>query len=319
MQIPLSHHLSDVGLLAYGCMGLGGRWEHPSYTKQERQQAFTAIDAALEQGIRLFDHADIYKHGRAEQVFGEYLQANPQLRSSIYLQTKCGIRMADPEHVGRYDFSAGYIRQQVDASLQRLQTDYIDILVLHRPDPLMDPHEVAQVFDQLHQSGKVRYFGVSNFGWPQLQWLQQHCTKPLVVNQLQMSLADHAFIEQNVLTGMPEGSKHFFGYGTAEFCLQQGVQLQAWGSLAQGRFSGCAQTAHEHKVSAVVAQIAALYGVSAEAILLAWLRRLPLQIQPVIGTTDPRRIAQSCAARHLMLNREHWYQLWVDARGQALP
>ncbi len=319
MQIPLSHHLSDIGPFAYGCMGLGGGWDSSSYTNEDRQIAFKALDAALAQGIRLFDHADIYKHGRAEQVFGEYLRMQPQLRASIYLQTKCGIRMADADHVGRYDFSAGYIRQQVEASLQRLQTDYIDILVLHRPDPLMDPHEVALVFDQLHQSGKVRFFGVSNFGGPQLQWLQQHCTQPLVVNQLQMSLADHAFIEQNVLTGMPEGKAHFFGYGTAEFCHQQGIQLQAWGSLAQGRFSGRAQTPHEQKVSALVAQIAALYGVSAEAILLAWLRRLPLQIQPVIGTTDPQRIAQSCAARTLMLSREHWYQLWVTARGQALP
>lgn len=318
---PISDYFPSADALVFGCMGLGGGWNETGTSAEQRQKNYQALDAAMEAGYRFFDHADIYTRGKAEQVFGDYLQQHAGLRDKLVLQSKCAIRFADAESVGRYDFSASYIRQSVEGSLRRLQTDYLDLLLLHRPDPLMQVDEVAAVLDELKQQGKVRHFGVSNFGWPQLQLLQHACPMPLVVNQLQMSLKQHQWLEQNVLTGMAEGAGHFFSYGTVEYCQQHKVQIQSWGSLAQGLYSGGQEQGTEaDKATAVlVQQLAASYQCSSEAIVLAFLLRHPAGIQPVIGTTSAQRIRACREALHIELSREHWYQLYVSARGQALP
>lgn len=318
---PLQQYFPDVSPLVFGCMGLGGDWNAAETTQVQQQQGFAAIEAALELGFNCFDHADIYTRGKAEALFGRFLAAQPQLRECLILQSKCAIRFADENTVGRYDFSAAYIAQSVEQSLKRLQTDYLDVLLLHRPDPLMQIDEVAELLTRLQSSGKVRHFGVSNFGAPQQQLLQSALQQPLVVNQLQMSLANLDWLEANVLTGMKQGAQHYFGYGTVEYCQQHKVQLQAWGSLAQGRFSGAATdlTASEQATALLVNKLAAEYQVSAEAIVLAWLMRHPAGIQPVIGTVNPARIKACSEAVDVQLSREHWYALYVASRGQALP
>lgn len=320
-MLPIQHYFPTAQALVYGCMGLGGDWDQPSTSKEQRDQSFRAIDAALEANIRFFDHADIYTRGKAEAVFGEYLSAHAGLRDHLIVQTKCAIRFGDDSAVGRYDFSKSYILDSVHQSLKRLQTDYLDILLLHRPDQLMQIDEVADAFAQLKQQGKVKAFGVSNFGWPQLQLLQSVLPDALVANQLQMSLNDLNWLEQNVLTAMPEGAAHHFSYGTVEYCQLHKVQLQAWGSLAQGLFTGGRrpETAAQQATAALVARLAADYQTSAEAIVLAFLLKHPAGIQPVIGTTSPARIAACQKALTLTLSREHWYALYVAARGKALP
>ncbi|MBU2180915.1 MAG: aldo/keto reductase [Gammaproteobacteria bacterium] len=318
---PILMTFPDAGSMVFGCMGLGGDWNVTSISEEARRASFLALDSALEHGFTLFDHADIYTRGKAEQVFGDYLALQPGLREKILIQTKCAIRFKDDQHVGRYDFSAPYIRQQVEQSLRQLQCGYIDLLMLHRPDPLMDIHEVADVLQALQQEGKVKQFGVSNFGAPQMQLLQSVLAQPLRVNQLEMSLAKIDWLEQNVLTGMVQGTSHFFGYGTVEYCQQHQVQIQAWGSLAQGLFTGgkTPQTEAQRHTADLVRQLAALYQCSPEAIVLGWLMRHPAGIQPVIGTTNPDRIKACAEARTIQLTREHWYALYVASRGQPLP
>lgn len=321
MTFPLRTTFPEVSRLVYGCMHLGGQWDQSALTSASRQNAFTALETAFDQGIRCFDHADIYTHGKSEQVFGEFLQQQPIEREQLMIQSKCGIRFADEQHVGRYDFSPDYIRSSVEASLRRLQTDYLDVLLLHRPDPLMQPEAVAEVFQQLKGAGTVRAFGVSNMSWPQMQLLQHYLAEPLVVNQLQMSLADYHWLEEGILTGMPSGAEVHFGAGTVEYCQLHAIQVQAWGSLAQGLYSGGRSpvSASEQATAHLVQQLAAEYQTSAEAIVLAWLLRHPAGIQPVIGTSSPERIKACQNALQCELSREHWYQLYVATRGEALP
>lgn len=320
MVLPLARVLPDVSRLAFGCMGLGGSWDQSSLSAKDEHHAQAAIEAALQAGITLFDHADIYTFGKAEQVFGRILAAQPALRQQIYVQSKCGIRFADNEQVGRYDFSADYILSSVEQSLRRLNTDYLDLLLLHRPDPLMHADEVAAVFEQLHSSGKVRHFGVSNMGWAQLKLLQHSLNQPILVNQLPLNLADLDWLDEGVLLGHSERRGSHYGYGTLEYCQQQGIQLQSWAPLAQGVFSGANPcNAHQQATAEVVKQLAASYQCSPEAIVLAWLLRHPASIQPVIGSSHPERILACAQAGPLCLTREHWYKLYVTSRGRPLP
>lgn len=321
MTLPINNALPGASRLVLGCMGLGGGWNDASITQCDEQQAFALIDAALEGGINIFDHADIYTFGKAEIVFGRYLEAFPAQRQQIFLQTKCGIKLGDTDGPGHYDLSKNAILTAVEQSLQRLQTEYLDLLLLHRPDPLMEADDIAEAFQQLQQQGKVRQFGVSNMGWPQLQLLQRSLTMPLVVNQLEMSLYRHHWLEESLLTGMPEGTGYHFGYGTVEYCQGERIQLQSWGSLAQGRyFSARAdETAAELATRQLVAQLAAEYQSTPEAIVLAWLLRHPAKIQPVLGTRQTARLKAALQGQHLILNRVHWYQLFIAARGGAVP
>ena len=168
-------------------MNLGGAWNRAPLAAAEIAKAARLVTTAYEQGINLFDHADIYTLGKSEAVFGEVLQQLPELREKIVIQSKCGIRFRDdprPGDPGRYDFSYQHIMQSVEGTLRRLQTSYLDVLLLHRPDPLVEPEEVARAFDELQRSGKVRYFGVSNHTAGQIALLQKYCNQPLVINRL---------------------------------------------------------------------------------------------------------------------------------------
>ncbi|WP_199180046.1 aldo/keto reductase [Verrucosispora sp. ts21] len=307
--------------LIYGCMGLGGGWDRQPYGPAEIDAAAAAIDAALTAGITAFDHADIYRHGKSEAVFGEVLARTPGLRERILLQTKCGIHLPDGDRPGYYDLRGTHIRHSVEQSLTRLRTDVIDVLLLHRPDPLADPEDVAETLTALHREGLVRYFGVSNMAAAQIAYLQAHLDLPLIVNQLQMSLADRDWLEAGVLVNTRPAATLGFPLGTVEHGLLDRVGVQAWGPLARGRFTGAAQTPAEHATTAHVAALAEQHGTTPETILLWWLQRHPVRIVPVIGTSRPERI-HACAdavRREPALTHEQWYELWLTARGEALP
>ncbi|WP_225834518.1 aldo/keto reductase family oxidoreductase [Streptomyces sp. NK08204] len=303
--------------LIHGCMGLGGGWDSRPYTAEDVQHAESTVEAALAAGITAFDHADIYRYGKSEAVFGEVLARTPGLRGRIVLQTKCGIRMPDGDQPGHYDLRAASILRRVEESLGRLRTDVLDVLLLHRPDPLADPVEIAEALTSLRAQGLVRQFGVSNMTGPQIASLQAHLDVPLVVNQLEMSLAQRDWVEAGVLFNTPAATQNGFAPGTLESCASGGIRLQAWGPLAQGRFT----TGTDTPVNRLVADLARRKDTTPQTILLWWLQRHPAGITPVIGTSRPERISacRDAVLREPDLTHEEWYELWVAARGRPLP
>lgn len=309
--------------LIYGCMGLGGDWDSPDYGSAEVEQAAAAIEAARGIGITLFDHADIYTRGKAESVFGEVLAGTPDLREQIQLQSKCGISLAEGGVPGHYNLSRDAIVERVNASLERLRTGYLDILLLHRPDPLLEPAEVASAVGQLMAEGKVRALGVSNMSAAQIEYLQDALETPIVANQLEMSLHRAAWVESTVLVNRQEGFDAGFPHGTVEHCVRKGIELQAYGSLAQGRYTGspAASTPEETATAALLATLAEEKGTTPEAVLLGWLMKHPAKISPVVGSSRPERIAACADAAKVAasMSRIEWYTLWTTARGAGMP
>ena len=316
-RIP--HTEFDVSRVANGCMNLSRAWDDSAITAAEISATLKLVETALEQGISLFDHADIYARGKSEQLFGEALRQIPELRNRIVLQSKCGIRFTgDPEagSPARYDFSRGHIVRSVEGTLKRLDTDHLDVLLLHRPDPLMEPDEVARAFDHLQESGKVLHFGVSNHNATQISLLQEHLEQPLVVNQVELSLLHHPMISDGLLFNQPGDT----GAGRVlDYCREYGIMIQAWSPLAGGRLFAGAVAKDFLPASELVAQLAEAKEVAPEAILLAWLLKHPAGIQPIIGTTHPDRLAASCKADTIELSREEWYALLAAVRGAGVP
>jgi predicted oxidoreductase len=309
-----------MGRLIYGCMGLGGGWNRDPLNEGDIGKAHAAVEAALEIGITLFDHADIYTLGKAEQSFGELFKRQPSLRDRIQLQTKCGIRFADGDGPKRYDLSAAYIVEAVEASLRRLNTDRIEVLLLHRPDPLMQADEINAALRRL--GDKVGALGVSNMHAGQLRLLSDGLEKPLAANQLEMSLLKRDWLDADTCFNDGQGSASLAWLDTLQFCQRKGIALQAWGALAKGWYTGAAAGDAAPSVAAtraLVGQLAEHYAVSGESIVLAWLLRHPAQIQAVIGTAHPDRIRACGAAERVPLTRGEWYQLYQTARGQELP
>ncbi|BFH14611.1 aldo/keto reductase [Paenibacillus melissococcoides] len=321
-KIPIQRRGLAASRLVLGCMGLGGGWNDEPITDQHLAAAHAAVDAALAAGINMFDHADIYTRGKAEQVFGQVLKERPELRERIVLQSKCGIRFAENGIPGRYDFSKEHILRSVDGSLKRLGVEYLDILLFHRPDPLMEPEEVAEAIAALKSAGKVRAFGVSNMSAGQIRLLQAYSKEPFIVNQLEMSLAKIGWLDQGVHVNQDAAKEDIFPEGTLEYCRLENIQIQAWGPLAQGVFSGrdhSDQPASIRETAELVQAMAHEKGTTREAIILAWLMRHPAGIQPVIGTANPERIRACGEAANITLTREEWYSLYVSSRGRALP
>lgn len=315
----------SVSRLIAGCMRLGGGWDS-SRTLDESllRQADDFISVCLELGIDFFDHADIYGYGRAEEIFGKVLSRRPGLRSRIVLQTKCGIRWADdpPGTPHRFDFSKAHILAAVEGSLRRLQTDYIDILLLHRPDVLWEGDEIAEAFHVLKSSGKVRYFGVSNQNRAQMEYLQSFFDEPLVANQFQMSLLHHDFAEVGISFNQKTPDYPQGWEGVLEYCRLKGVSLQAWSPLDKGiLFSADSEVLNpdQRKTACLLRSIADRHGVAAEAVALAWLLRHPAGIMPVLGTIRPERLALCATATDFQLTREEWYSLFAAARGRDMP
>ena len=318
----LSHtdlHLSRIG---YGCLAIGRKWGDID-ANEAIENTTTVIETALAGGINFFDHADIYADGRSEELFGEVLRHDPSLRERMVIQSKCGVRFAgSPRKTspGRYDFSYEHIVASAEASLRRLGLEQLDILLLHRPDPLMEPDEVARAFHNLRVAGKVRYFGVSNFSASQMALLQCSLDQPLVVNQLEISLLHHHLINEGVAVNQT-GYAHVGTGGTLGHCQLHGVRVQPWTPLARGRMIDPPADASEtvHAVARQIAQYADVHNTSKEAIALAWLLRHPADLQPIVGTTTLQRITDCCKADDIALSREEWYTLFNTARGKPVP
>ncbi|MHB0896465.1 MAG: aldo/keto reductase [Spirochaetales bacterium] len=321
----IPHTELRVSRLIAGCMGLGGGWEKDAILGESHAlQAEAFLSRALELGINFFDHADIYAWGKAEEIFGRTLALHPGLREKIVIQSKCGIRWADEARGAphRFDFSREHILEAVEGSLRRLHTDYLDILLLHRPDVLWEGEEIAEAFATLKAAGKVRYFGVSNQNRAMMEYLQHFLPDPLVANQLQMSLLHHDFAETGVSFNQDTPDYPQGWEGVLEYCLLNGVSLQAWspldrGALAAEDLGGLSPS--QRKTAEVLRAMAAEKRVSTEAIALAWLLRHPAGIAPVLGTSRPERLAACAKATDVAMTREEWYRLFVAARGRPMP
>jgi predicted oxidoreductase len=324
-KLPLHRREIPVSTLVLGCMGFGGAdwFDQSPITAEHVKQGREAVDAALSIGINMFDHANIYKSGKAEQVFGDVLKEKPSLRDKIFIQSKCGIYFPDEKApFTRFDFSKENILQTVEGSLARLGTDYMDFLLLHRPDPLVEPEEVAEAFRQLKDSGKVRWFGVSNMSTGQMRLLQKYLDVPIVANQLELSLYKHNWVDAGINLNQTPAAGDIFPEGTIEYCREEEIQIQSWGPLAQGLFSGKSLDNQTDAVKATAQKVkdyADEKGTTREAIVLAWLLKHPAAIQPVIGTANPERIRACEDATHIELTREEWYDLWIAARGKKMP
>ena len=320
-----THLLADglpTSRIAYGCMQLSRAWDATPVSVDERRHAQRLVETALANGITLFDHADIYARGKSEQVFGDVLRASPGLRERMVLQSKCGIRFADdpPGAPGRYDFSHAHIVGSVEGSLSRLGVDHLDVLLLHRPDALLEPEDVARAFDALHAAGKVRHFGVSNHTPGQIDLLRRYVRQPLVANQVELSLLHHHLIDDGV-SANTTGHAYASAAATLDYCRLHDIRVQAWSPLAGGRLATTSEFADPviRATSTLLRQLAEEKGVTPEAIQLAWLLRHPAGIQPIVGTTDPVRLVACCAADGITLSREEWYALFTAARGGRVP
>ncbi len=309
----------DTSRIGYGCMNIWGSWDDTSLNDDDRARALKSLQVAQDRGINFFDHADIYCQGKSEEVFAELWKRSPNLRARIFIQTKCGIRFAPPLH--RFDFSFDHIITSVEQSLQRLRSDYIDVLLLLRPDPLVDPEEVARAFDTLHNAGKVRWFGVSNHTAAQMEFLQKCLDQPIVVNQVEFNLIHTHILDEGILFNQ-DNPRLTRNEAVIEYCRLHNITLQAWAPLATGRLSGKPHNnddIHIKKTAELVAQMAVEKGVQPEAILIAWSSRHPANIQPLPGTTKAERIHAACEAEHINLTREEWYGLSLAGRSEALP
>ena len=308
----------NVSRIGYGAMSIGGSWDDSPLTDSVRKSALQVLRTALDAGINFFDHADIYCNGKSEQVFAGLWKDTPHLRQQIYLQTKCGIRSAPPH---RFDFSYEHIVTSVEESLKRLQTDYLDVLLLHRPDPLVEPEEVARAFDELQSSGKVHWFGVSNHTAAQMELLRKYLNQPIIANQVEFNLIHTHMLDEGILFNQ-NNPRLARNEGVIEYCRLHNITLQAWAPLAAGKLTGRPSPndgAYIQKTADLVAQMATEKGVHPEAILIAWILRHPAKIQPLPGTTDPQRILAACEAESINLTREEWYSLFLAGRGEALP
>ena len=297
-------------------MHLGASWDDAPIPSEVVSHHDLLIDTALSGGIRHFDHADIYCRGKSETLFGNYLSRHPDLRKTLHLTTKCGIRFKDdptPGVPGRYDFSPDYIIASVDGSLRRLQTDYIDTLLLHRPDLLGEPQAVAEAFVRLKEGGKVRAFGVSNHNAQQIRLLQKNLPFPLTTNQLECSLVRPELIASGAMVNRTDDTCTHTD-GLLDFCRLENITIEAYSPLARGTV-----TTGDEILPSTVQTLAAEYGVAPETIAFAWLLRHPAGIVPVTGTTNPQRLEACLAAHDLHLTREHWYQLLTAALDRPLP
>lgn len=273
------------------------------------------IGTALELGMNFFDHADIYGGGVCEELFGKAVKNCKLKREDLIVQSKCGIR---PD-VGTFDFSKEHILQSVDKSLKRLHTDYLDVLVLHRPDCLMEPDEVAEAFDRLHGAGKVKYFGVSNHNAYQIELLQKSLSQKLLVNQLQLSITHAGMISNGIYVNMRnEGSIDRDG-SVLDYCRLKDITIQAWSPFQYGFFEGTFLGNNKFaELNGCLDEIAEKYHVNSTTIALAWILRHPAKIQPVIGTMNLHRLRDCAAASEIYLTREEWYKIFVAA-GNILP
>jgi predicted oxidoreductase len=293
-----------VPVVAIGCMRINSL---------EKPEAERFVQTALEAGANFFDHADIYGSGTCEEIFADAIHMNAEVREKIILQSKCGIRK------GMFDFSKEHILESVDGILKRLNTEYLDVLLLHRPDALVEPEEVAEAFDILENSGKVRHFGVSNQNPMQIQLLKKFVKQPLVANQLQLSITNANMISNGINVNMENDSAITRDGSVLDFCRLHDMTIQPWSPFQYGFFEGVFLGNEKFpELNQQIDEIAAKYEVSNTTIATAWLLRHPANMQPVIGTMNIDRLTDCVKASEIHLTREEWYQIY-RAAGNILP
>ncbi len=271
------------------------------------------MDTALENGINFFDHADIYGGGRSEKLFGEYLKRHKGVRDNIYIQTKCAI------HDGQYDFSKEHILSSVDKSLERLGVDYIDVLLLHRPDTLMEPEEVAEAFEKLCDSGKVRHFGVSNHNLMQIELLKTAVDRPIIINQLQFSVTEAGMVTSGMNVNMKNGESVMHDGGLLEYSRIKNITIQTWSPFQHGFFEGnFVDDPAFPELNEKLAEIGEKYGLTKTGVAAAWILRHPAKMQLIAGTMNPQHLEEICKASDVTLTRSEWYGIYRSA-GHCLP
>jgi predicted oxidoreductase len=294
-------------------MKISGGQTPDQLTEEQVRRGIAAVAAAYEAGFNHFDLANIYGRGACEQIFGKALQQIGGMRESVIVTTKCGIRFAGdtgPQAPQRYDFSHEHIIESCEESLQRMQVQTIDLYLLHRPDFLMQPAEIAAAFDVLRASGKVRYFGVSNFTPSQVRALQAYLPFPLAVNQVRIH----------------PGWLEAFSEGTLDQCIEMGITPEAYSPVGKGMFATGGTVPVDHaqrpvleQTVAAIDEVAGELGAGRTAVTLAWLLKHPAGILPIVGSSDPDHIRQTTGGDSIELSREQWYRIMVAARGQRLP
>ena len=290
--------------VAQGCMRIAGLSD---------QALDTLIKQDLDLGINFFDHADIYGGGKCEERFGDFLKANPGLRDQMLIQTKCAIKP------GAYDFSKEHILSSVDGCLKRLQTDYVDFLLLHRPDTLCEPEEVAEAFEALHAQGKVKHFGVSNENPYQIQLLNKYLKEKICINQLQFGLGHTTMVDAGLNVNMNHDPATNRDGGVLDFCRLNDITIQPWSPFQYGFFEGTFignpkfQTLNEK-----LEEIAGKYGITPTGLAIAWILRHPACMQPIVGSVNPQRLQQICDASDVTITRQEWYDLYCST-GKKLP
>lgn len=305
MEKLLLGNVLPASPIALGCMRMAG---------MDDAAAEQVVFTALENGIDFFDHADIYGGGESEEIFGRVLKNNPGLRDKIVLQSKCGICK------GYYDASKEHILEATDGILKRLGVDYLDALLLHRPDALMEPEEVAEAFETLHRTGKVRYFGVSNQNAAQMELLSAYMQQKLIINQLQFSIAHTGLVDAGVNVNIHSDHAVVRDGGVLDYCRLNDITIQAWSPFQYGMFKGVFLGNNElyPELNAEIQKIAEEKGVTDSAIAVAWIMRHPAKIQTIIGSMNAKRIADIAKAQDITLTRQEWYRLYLAA-GNPLP
>jgi predicted oxidoreductase len=295
----------QVPAIALGCMRINtiGKAEAGKFVK-----------AAVDGGAVFFDHADVYGDGACEEIFAEAIGMKADIREKIILQSKCGIRRDVA-----FDFSKAHILSAVEGSLKRLKTDYLDVLLLHRPDILVEPEVVAEAFGILHSSGKVRNFGVSNQNPMQIRLLQKFVRQPIVANQLQLSITNANMLSQGLHVNMEDNAAVNRDGSVLDFCRLRDITIQPWSPFQFGFFEGVfLGNSKFPKLNAKIDEIAKKYSVSNTTIAMAWLLRHPAKFQPVTGTMNADRLRDCIKAADIVLSREEWYEIYLAA-GNILP
>ena len=302
----------ETPVLAVGCMRLDG---------VDRKQGEALIHGALDMGLNYFDHADFYGYwqhhvGICEELFAEYLPMNADMREKIILQTKCGVKIGPNGRGGQmnigYDFSKDYILKCVDESLARLKTDYLDVLLLHIPDALVEPEEVAEAFDVLQGNGKVRHFGVSNHTAFQMELLRKHVKQPILVNQQKLSLGYSPIISAGEYCAMPDERGLSYDLGSLDYCRLHDITMQCWSPFQGGKGMILDERAYP-ELNAALEEMAGKYATSKTALCVAWLLRHPAKLQPVTGTMNIEHLKACVDGIDIRLDRDDWYKLWMTA------
>ena len=303
-KISVANGVLDVSQISLGCMRIADL---------SAKEADTHVHSALELGIDFFDHADIYAAGKAEEVFAGVLENNPGMRDKMMIQTKCGIRN------GYFDFSKEHILQSVESSLKRLKTDYLDVLLLHRPDTLFEPEEVAEAFDILESKGMVKHFGVSNQNPLQIELLKKYVKQPLLFNQLQLSIMVTGMIDAGFNVNMTNAGSVVHDGGILEYSRLHDMTIQPWSPFQYGFFEGVFLDNDKFpELNEVINRLAAEKDVTNTAIAIAWILRHPANMQPVVGTTNTQRLRDIAKASEITLTRPEWYEIY-RAAGNVLP